>query len=131
MAWGEAMKVPFWRDAVTVYHRETRSEGGRSVTSWRRTGYRGCFWGCERRGILSGNAVTSADEHVVRIPLPAVLGVGDVCVLGEVAEELCDNRGASELLTKYAGRAFTVRSVAVNDAPFNPIPHIRATMRNS
>lgn len=115
---------------VTVYHKLVDRSTGRAVTSWKRSVYRNCFWGVVSAENLTDTTLASADSFIVRIPYDKSIEIlpGDIIVSGDIADVIEDVSGnrSCDLLAKYKGKAFTAKSVSVN----NSLPyakHIRVS----
>ena len=115
---------------VTVYHKVTDRSTGRTVTSWKRSVYKNCYFGVVSAENLTDTTLSPADSFVARIPYDSLIEVspGDIVVSGEVSDVIEDVSGirSCDLLAKYKGKAFTAQSVSVN----NVLPyakHIRVS----
>lgn len=115
---------------VTVYHKFTDKSSGRTVTSWKRSVYKNCFFGTVSAENLSDTTLSPADSFVVRIPYDKAIEIlsGDIIVSGEVSDVIEDVSGSrsADLLAKYKGMAFTVKSVSANNV-LTHARHIRAS----
>ena len=116
--------------AVTVYHKVTDRSTGRTVTSWKRSVYKNCYFGMVSAESLTDTTLSPADSFVARIPYADGIEVvpGDIIVSGEVSDVIEDVSGkrSSDLLERYRGKAFTASSVSVNSVlPY--AKHIRVS----
>ena len=92
-----------WNDTVTIYHRETsRTETGKTVTSWSRSTAAGCFYGLSERQTLNDAVLTEHDRHICRIPGDQIqdLARGDVICKGEIETEIPQNSSPEKYLTE-------------------------------
>lgn len=110
------MRYPNWWDStVTIYHRITdKDSNGRTITSWERSVYTGCFYTRRKRQVLHDTAITAADVCIVRIPVPCTLTKGDIVVCGDVPDTIPDNTDGKDLKAIYAGKCFVANTVHVN-----------------
>ena len=130
--------LPTFKSTITLYNRYTVLENGRNVTKWKRTVIKGCYFGVQKRNILSGETLSKSDEYICRIPQnPSfteafsgqpdkfTLNKGDIILSGEISERPEDTEGkrVSDFLKKYRG--FTVTGVSINT--LLPFPHYRAS----
>lgn len=126
---------------VTLYNKYIDRSGGKTVTMWKRTVIRNCYFGTETVKQISGNVVTHANNFVCRIPADErytdnyqgeadrfTLTPGDIIIKGEHADEITDVQGerTTDILQRYAGNCFTVKSVSDNTI-FSFAPHYRAS----
>lgn len=132
---------PTFRFTITLYNRYTTLEEGRALVKWKRTVLRECYFGRQTVKQANGNTISQADEFICRIPENEAyigdfggeedkftLAPQDIIVKGAVDDEISDAQGkrSSDILNKYRGRAFTVRSVSDNTVlPF--AGHYRAS----
>ncbi len=123
------MNVSTFDSTITLYNRYTDRSGERAYTTWHRTVLHNCFFQTEAVTQLNGTTLSMADGYICRIPEDErftedyvgkegsfTLQPEDVIILGEVDEEISDFKGkrVADLLQKYAGRSFTVKSVSIN-----------------
>ena len=120
---------PTFNSTITLYNRYTDRSGDKAYTTWHRTVLKECFFKTETVTQLNGNSLSMADSYICRIPeddrfTEEYMGLEgsftlkpeDVIVLGEVDDEISDFKGKriADLLQRYAGRSFTVKSVSIN-----------------
>lgn len=115
---------------VTVYHKVVDRSTGRTVTSWKRSVYKNCYFGVVSAESLTDTTLSPADSFVARIPYDSLIEVspGDIIVSGNINADIEDVSGkrSSDLLERYKGRAFTASSVSVNSVlPY--AKHIRVS----
>ena len=127
------MNLPSFRYIVTVFHQERNEDNSREAPKWSKKVYKGCYFGSVTTKQVNGTNLSMADSYVCRIPKSSDNGVslivmpGDIIVKGEIADEVTDVAGKrpTDLLNKYSGNAFMVRTVSDNDAiPYLPHIHI-------
>lgn len=132
---------PTFQFTVTLYNKYVDKSGGRSVITWKRTVLHECYFGTETIKQLNGNVLQQANSFICRIPQNEnytdnyqgesnkfTLRPDDVIVKGEVFDEVGDTQGnrITDLLQKYKGKCFTMRSVSDNTIlPY--APHYRAS----
>ena len=135
------MTDPTFKFTVTLYNKYEDRSTGRTVTSWKRTVLKNCFFGTETARSLNGNILSLADSFVCRIPQSPnytqdyrgernsfTLRPGDVIVKGAAEDEIKDEQGhrIEDLLRKYKDISFTVKAVSDNTIlPY--APHYRAS----
>jgi hypothetical protein len=120
---------PTFNKTITLYNRYVDKSGDKALTIWHRTVLHDCFFTTEAVTQLSGTSLSIADSYICRIPEDSrytddykgidgtfTLKPDDVIVCGEVDDNISDFKGSriSDLLQKYAGRSFTVKSVSIN-----------------
>ena len=115
---------------VTVYHKVTDKSTGRTVTSWKRSVYKNCFFGVVSAERLTDTTLSPADSFVARIPYNNSIEIspGDIIVSGNIDAVIEDVSGkrSSDLLERYKGKAFAASSVSVNSVlPY--AKHIRVS----
>lgn len=109
-----------WRkETITVFHQISCTEDDRSVRSWKRSVFTGCFWGTKAAQTLRDTTLSAADSYVVRIPYAGQalsLSPGDIVIRGRVSDTIADEQGKREtdLLRRYQPDCFTVRTVSDN-----------------
>ncbi len=118
-----------FNSTITLYNRYVDRSGEKAFTTWRRTVLDNCFFQTEANTQLSGTTLSMADSYICRIPEDNrftedyvgaegsfTLKPEDVIVLGEVEDEISDFKGerVADLLQRYHGRSFTVKSVSIN-----------------
>lgn len=114
---------PWWRYTVTVYNKYNGE--------WYSTMIGGCYFGAVSGDYLTDITVSENHQFVCRIPANTAftddyagasgtftLYPGDVIVRGAVSDVISDTKGSrmSDLLEKYKGRAFKIKSVSINTA---------------
>ncbi|MBO5060241.1 MAG: hypothetical protein J6C82_04940 [Clostridia bacterium] len=129
--------LPAFRFDVTIYNRH-KADG---TTTWKRTVISGCYFGTVSGTRLNGDTVSAADTYVCRIPKNMAytgeyqgkegtftLSAGDIVVKGVAVDEISDIAGhrTADLLQKYKGRAFVVRSFSDNTV-LRSCPHYRVS----
>ena len=120
---------PTFNKTITLYNKYVDKSGGKTVTTWKRTVLKECFFGTVTASQLNGENLSMANSFVCRIPENSdfteyykgeadkfTLKPDDIIVLGEIADEIKDVQGqrAADLLEKYKGYCFTVKSVSIN-----------------
>lgn len=127
------MTLPTFKYTVTVFHQQKNEENPKNAPEWIKYTCNGCYFGTETIKQVSGTSLIPASNYVCRIPKKsdngAILVVmpGDIIVKGEIADEVTDVAGKrpADLLNKYSGNAFMVRTVSDNDVlPYLPHIHI-------
>lgn len=112
------MAYPHWWDTtITLYHKVlTKDDNGRTHTKWVRLVINNCFYGNEKRQVLSGAVISNADKHIVRIPYDknVTLSKGDIIIKGVATEDIADNSSGKEVLATYT-ESFIVDVVKTND----------------
>lgn len=120
---------PAFKFTITLYNKYTHEVNGRNVTEWKRTVLNDCYFGTQTAKQVSGNTLSAADEFICRIPESKAfredfcaedgtftLAPQDIIVKGAVDDEISEVQGQryTDILNRYRGRAFAVRSVSVN-----------------
>ena len=141
---------PTFNQSITLFsqHKHLNSETNKTVTVWKKTILKNCFWGTEIAKNLNGNVLVQQNSFILRIPqsdkylMPLEwsereydklheyfsLSAGDVIVRGIVSDEINDIQGSrvSDFLEKYKENAFTVKTITENTAiPY--APHYKVT----
>ena len=111
---------------VTVFN---KYKNNANETLWKRTVLENCYFGAETAQKLNGNILSSENSFVCRILKNKAytdkfkgennkftLAPGDVIVKGNVTDEIKDvsGRRITDLLQKYKGECFTVKSFSDN-----------------
>lgn len=126
---------------ITLYNKYEDRSNGPTVTVWKKTVLNNCYFGAVSGKSLSDTTLSEQNSFVCRIPEnnaftedyngadnTFTLRPGDIIVKGDIAEEIADVKGirASDLLSRYAGKSFVVKSVSINTViPFDK--HYRAS----
>lgn len=120
---------PTFNNTITVYNKHTDKSSGKTITTWKRTVLKECFFKAETATQLNGENLSMANSFICRIPENInfteqyngeedkfTLRPDDIIVKGEVADEIKDVQGqrAENLLQKYKGFCFTVKAVSIN-----------------
>lgn len=120
---------PVFTSTITLYNRFVDRSGDKTKTTWHRIVLDNCFFAREAVTNLTGNTLGMADSYICRIPEDNrftevfegeegtfSLSPEDIIVEGQIDDVVSDAQGSrvSDLLTKYTGKAFTVKSVSIN-----------------
>ena len=126
------MIAPWFADTVTIYNKYQ--------DQWKRTVLNNCYFGAVRNEYLTNTTVAENNTLLCRIPENAnylkpsayagadgtfTLQLGDVVVSGVVEDVIKDEAGkrVSNLLEKYKGESFKIKTVSINTK--NAAPHYR------
>ena len=120
---------PTFNSTITLYNRYIDRSGEKALTTWHKTVLHECFFHTETISQLNGTTLSMADSYICRIPEDErftedyfgldntfTLKPEDIIILGEVDDIISDFKGnrIADLLQRYAGRSFTVKSVSIN-----------------
>lgn len=120
---------PTFNASITLYNRYVDRSGVKTKTTWHRIVLNDCFFAREAVTDLSSNTLSMADGYICRIPEDKrftedykgeentfTLCPEDIIVEGQIDDVISDAQGSrvSDLIAKYSGRAFTVKSVSIN-----------------
>lgn len=125
------MTLPTFKYTVTVFHQQKNEENPKNAPIWIKYICDGCYFGTETVKQVNGTSITPASNFVCRIPKKLdnttnlIVQPNDIVIKGNIADEITDVAGQrpADLLKKYSGNAFMVRTVSDNDA-FPCFPHI-------
>lgn len=109
------MKIPYWSETITLYH---RSEAANGAVSWKRSVHSGCFWQQRAMRERTEGAEFRPAGIVCRLPAPHPdVQIGDIIIRGSVSAEIdeyASGKRSTDLLKRYAGESMIVAELHRN-----------------